>query len=95
MKSLWRVHQGTQIASAGYNLFVFQFQSRANKIRVMNSGPCSFDKGLLVMVSPLAFEQLSDLRFTEASFWVQIHNVPFQCLDKAMAFKLGTLSGAG
>lgn len=39
MKSLWRVHQETQIAPAGHNLFVIQFRSRADKIRVLQSGP--------------------------------------------------------
>lgn len=93
MKSIWHVHQGTQIRSAGENLFVIQFHSRADKCRVLNSGPWSFDKGLLVLVAPGASDQLSDLCFTKVSFWVQIHNVPFKCLNRDMAMQLGNCLG--
>lgn len=85
MKSVWGVHKGTQIDSVGNRLFHIQFHTQAEKIRVFNVGPWSFDKGFLVLVSPRVDDQFLDLIFSETSFYVQIRNVPFSCLTKEMA----------
>lgn len=89
MKSVWNVHDSTRIETIGMNIFVFLFKSLREKIRVLNSGPWTFNKSFLVLSSPTATDQPLEMNFNICAFWVQVHNIPFECMLKEMAVLLG------
>lgn len=94
MKSVWRVHSATRIDKAGDNIFTVKFRSMGEKARVLSSGPWSFDKSLIVFVSPQASDKVSDLSFDEVSFWVQVHNIPLTRQSRDFALMLGEKIGS-
>lgn len=93
MLSIWKVHYSTKIQLAGDNIFFIQFRSMVEKLRVMSEGPWTFDRSLVVLNSPKDFESISKLVFSEISIWIQVHNVPFKCLTRAMAQIVGESIG--
>lgn len=93
MRDIWGMHINTRIELAGFNLFVLQFRSMAEKNRIIRSGPLTFDKRFIVIKSPRVDDQSIGMSFTHETFWLQIHNMPFQCMIKAMALKLGATVG--
>lgn len=68
MKSVWRVHQNTNIEVAGDNLFLIHFQSQMEKVRIMNSRAWSFDKALIGLVSPKANDVIGKYRIQGSIF---------------------------
>lgn len=66
--------------SLGNNTFIFQFQSPAERKRVLTDGPWLFDRALLILTEPQGTGELSKLNFSIAPFWVQIHNIPIVCI---------------
>lgn len=71
------------------NIFVICSKSLTEKCRALNSGPWTF----LVLTSPSATDQPMDMDFNFCAFWIQIHNIPFQCMTTEMASFLGTKIG--
>lgn len=94
MKAVWKVHDQTRIELAGENIFVIQFRNAFDKSSVMAEGPWTFDRALVVMVSPNSEDNLVDMRFNKTAFWVQVHNVPFNCMNFTMAKCLGNMIGS-
>lgn len=92
-KSAWKAHDNTRIELAGDNIFVVKFRSIMEKSSVISNGPWTFDHALVVLRSPKESENLSTLSFTEVAFWVQVHNVPFNCMNSVMAQRLGEVIG--
>lgn len=50
------------------------------KMRVMKTGPWTFDKSLIVMLHLKENDQIGDLVFENEAFWIQVHNVPVNCM---------------
>lgn len=93
MKTIWRVNESTRIEVASSNVFVIQFRSMMDKRYVLMEGPWTFDRAIILMKQPQANDNLANMTFNETSMWVQIHNVPFKCMTRAMAKFLGTSIG--
>ncbi|KAL5813128.1 hypothetical protein ACOSQ3_028078 [Xanthoceras sorbifolium] len=64
------------------NTFIFQFRNQLDRKRVLAGGPWSCDRGLLVLEEPSGAGHISQLRFNEAEFWVQVHNIPIVCMNR-------------
>lgn len=68
MKAVWKVHDQTRIELAGENIFVVQFRNALDKASIISDGPWTFDRSLVVMISPKSDENLADLCFNEMLF---------------------------
>lgn len=55
--------------------------------------PWTFDKSLVVFQRVTTIEEIPRLEFSKATFWVQIHNVPENCLSKATGESIGGTIG--
>jgi hypothetical protein len=92
-KPLWRTERGFSARDLGDNLMLLEFEEAADLERVLLYEPWSFDKYLV------AFHRLKDeidprtLVFNQATFWVQIHNLPILSLKKDIALSLGRSIG--
>lgn len=78
---------------AGDNVFVIQFRSLTEKARVVSEGPWTFDRSIILMKSPNDSECIGTMEFKDVPIWVQIHNVPFNCLTRSMGRILGASIG--
>ena len=52
-----------------------------------------FDKYLISLYKPMGEESVDDATFDYASFWVQIHNLPLQRMNKVTAEAIGKTLG--
>lgn len=52
---------------------------------VLAEGFWTFDRTLILLKSSQSSENISKMEFTDTSIWIQIHNVPFNCLTRSMA----------
>ncbi|KAL5817683.1 hypothetical protein ACOSQ3_026061 [Xanthoceras sorbifolium] len=74
-------------------MFVFSFKCLWDRRRVLEGGPWSFDKFLLVLKEPVGIGRIEELGFSSALFWVQIYNLPLAYLNKEVGLFLGDMIG--
>lgn len=91
VQKMWRTMNEVKVESLGGNRFIFQFHSEIAKRRILLNGPWHFDKSLIVLVEPKGVGDVSQISFTNASFWIQIHNIPILCMNRETESYLGSL----
>ncbi|KAK2973210.1 hypothetical protein RJ640_024497 [Escallonia rubra] len=77
----------------GENLILVQFFHRLDKQRVMEGSPWSFDKQLLILKEYDGDTQPSEIDLKCSPFWIQIHNLPFNQMEKGMGEAIGRKCG--
>lgn len=92
MKGAWRVKKGFNFREISTNLFSFQFSNEVEKNRILNNGPWSFDRSLLVLREP-GREQPTKMKFDHASFWVRFYDLPIGLYNRESAAILGARTG--
>lgn len=77
MKRAWKIEAVT-CTLLEPDLFSFSFKSKAEKQKVLDSGPWSFSSNLLVLqqFDPDTPEMCYD--FTHCPFWVHLYGLPFE-----------------
>ncbi|KAL5839078.1 hypothetical protein ACOSQ4_011686 [Xanthoceras sorbifolium] len=93
MVTIWRTKQDVEIELIGSNLFVFCFGCPWDRKRVLEGGPWSFDRSLLVLKEATGIGRVAELDFTFTPFWVQVYNLPLSCMNKDAGIFLGGLVG--
>ncbi|XP_075520620.1 uncharacterized protein LOC142553940 [Primulina tabacum] len=81
------------IEAAGDNLFIFEFCSQRDRTRILQEGPWNFSRSLIVLTEPTGCHSPRTLRFDEATFWIQLHNIPLAFLHENLLLKLGSQLG--
>ncbi|KAL5780527.1 hypothetical protein ACOSQ2_011264 [Xanthoceras sorbifolium] len=66
--SIWRTTKEVEVESIGVNMFVFRFKCQWDQKRVLEGGPWSFDKQLLVLQEVEVSTRVSDLQFRFVPF---------------------------
>lgn len=61
--------------------------------RVMNTGPWSFDNYLLILFGIQEGEVLNQIPLFQATFWVQVHDVPTGFMSQRVGQILGNFIG--
>ncbi|KAL5819660.1 hypothetical protein ACOSQ4_023502 [Xanthoceras sorbifolium] len=93
MVTIWRTKQEVEIELIGSNLFVFCFGCPWDRKRVLEGGPWSFDRSLLVLKEATGIGRVAELDFTFTPFWVQVYILPLSCMNKDAGIFLGGLVG--
>ena len=75
-KNVWKPAKGVIIKELDWNLFVFQFFTKANKDYVFNEGPWAFDGCILMLKEMTGLEQPSGVVFNKARFCIKTYDVP-------------------
>ncbi|CAI9767759.1 unnamed protein product [Fraxinus pennsylvanica] len=70
MTQLWRPSKALSIQDISPNLFLAEFDDIGDKKRVQREGPWIFDKHLVVTKDVEGLEQLHNISFTAANFWI-------------------------
>ena len=93
LKSMWRSIQDFELRDLGFNTVLILFSSEADAIKIFAQQPWSFDKYLIGLYKPTAEESVEDAKFNSASFWIQVHNLPFSRMNRANAEAIGRSLG--
>ncbi|KAK0579501.1 hypothetical protein LWI29_027210 [Acer saccharum] len=90
---IWQVRKGMDIESITGNTFTFHFRDAYDLERVFSGGPWNFNNALLAMERPIGKGTIESLKFSQADFWVQIHQVPLLCMTREIGRFLGGMIG--
>lgn len=92
-RPLWRTKESFHITNAGNNVLLFAFDLEVDVEKVLLGEPWSFDCHLVVLQLFDGSKPLKDLDFKSCSFWVQIHDLPFQFMTPEAAVEIGETIG--
>ena len=91
---LWRLVKGFKVRKISDHVLLFTFEKKEEVERIMSNAPWSFDKHLVVLQWYDKGVSLWDLEFKRILIWVQIHDVPYNFMNKTVAVKLYEVVGA-
>ena len=93
LKSMRRFAQDFEVRDLASNTVLLLFTHKADVQKVISQGPWSFDKYLIGLYQPSASESVDDAKFVTSPFWIQIHNLPLNRMNKANATAIGNTVG--
>lgn len=76
MTTTWKPGKGVMVRDLGNNRFLFLFYHERDISRVVNDGPWTFDKNLVLLRRLTEGEDPLVVTLDVAAFWIQVHNVP-------------------
>ena len=79
-KPLWKLIGEMKIRDIGGNILLFEFDDALDLERVLELEPWTYDKSLVIFRRAVDVDSAPLLPFDSVTFWVQLHNVPDQCL---------------
>ena len=88
-KLLWKLIGEMKIWDIGGNILLFEFDDALDLERVLELEPWNYDKSLVVFRCTVDVESAPLLPFDFVTFWVQLHNVPNQCLTQVTSEAVG------
>ena len=92
-RPLWRSENDVQIKDMGDNIIFFLFEDECDLGRVLEHEPWTYDKHLVVFEKVTANVPISALAFQFTTFWIQIHDLPIQCLNQQTRDAIGKSLG--
>ncbi|XP_050222924.1 uncharacterized protein LOC126673013 [Mercurialis annua] len=90
---IWRTKDPVVVEMLGKNMFVFHFSSTEDRRRVMAGGPWRYQESIIALEVPCGIGDYSNMKFSQISFWIQIHNLPLMCLNMDAGLSLGSQIG--
>lgn len=93
MASLWRPGKGVHIRELSASLYLFQFFHEIDMKRVIDGGHWTFNNHLLLIKRLGLKEQPHAVTLHQASFWVQILNLPVGFMSKKVLRSIGNYIG--
>ncbi|KAF5445241.1 hypothetical protein F2P56_034307 [Juglans regia] len=93
MLKIWKVDTTVNIVDVGFNLFLFEFANETDLQKVCDGQPWSFDQCLLCIKYFDGLTSPSAMPFTHTYLWIQLHNLPFGCMNAEIGVQLGSSVG--
>jgi hypothetical protein len=88
-KRIWRTEEEVIFKEIQPNVWMFEFKLEADKVKVMEGRPWSFDRFILALSDFDGSIPSSQWNFTTSPFWIQIHDLPLICMTKTIGSKIG------
>jgi len=90
---IWRPAGKLMINEVQENLWLFEFAEEGDKRKVMAGRPWSYDHTLLILNEFNGRLAPSQIEFLCSPIWVQIHNMPLGCMNRAVGTQIGRTMG--
>jgi hypothetical protein len=93
MARLWK-HLGPVIfKELRDNMWLLDFASESDKLRVKDGRPWLFDRCVLVLKEMDNGVALLQMDFNSTLFWVQVHDMPLTCMNREVGARIGASLG--
>ena len=89
-RPLWRSEKDVQIKDMGDNILFFNFEDECDLDKVLDHEPWTYNKHLVVFEKVTTNVPISSLAFQFTTFWIQIHELPVQCLNQETQDAIGS-----
>lgn len=93
MRALWRPKAKVVIAEFKPDRFVYAFNTVEERTIVLNGGPWTFDKCLLVLAKVDSLSNPARVPLVRQEFWVQVKGLPFEFMTEEMGKMIGEALG--
>ncbi|KAL0012144.1 hypothetical protein SO802_007252 [Lithocarpus litseifolius] len=93
LMSAWKTELSFEVCDLGENKAIFLFKEETDMVRVLSNSLWSFDKYLLAVHKLEKKEQIQNISFDKASFWVQIHDLPARRMTREVGERIGRTLG--
>ncbi|KAF5443021.1 hypothetical protein F2P56_035618 [Juglans regia] len=93
MARVWQIEGKAVFKEVGRNKFLVELKEKADKKRIMQGRPWSFDKNLICLQDCEGHESWKEMQFQHEPFWVQCHDPPFAGMNANTGFNLGKSMG--
>ncbi|XP_060673266.1 uncharacterized protein LOC132803771 [Ziziphus jujuba] len=90
-RRIWFTHEPAMVDQLSHKTFLFSFKRTADRARVWNRRPWTINGAHLALKEWDPVMSVQDFDFSSSTFWVQIHGLPLQYLNKDNAIKIGGL----
>lgn len=78
LRKIWRPMNPVCFHELGSGLLLAEFENLLEKGRVMRDSPWNFDRSLVLLQVLDGRIQVKNLKLTEASFWIRVHDLPLK-----------------
>jgi hypothetical protein len=85
--------RGVKFKDLKDNVWLFEFSDLADKRRIMEGRPWTFDRQILVLNEFDGSIPPSQFEFNYSPFWIQVHDMPLICMNKSIGTKIGNSLG--
>ena len=92
-QNLWRIRGGLEIRRLGSDLFLFNFNSEANRQRVRVNEPWHFDRALLLLKDLDPNDSPEECEFFYTHLWIQIHSLSISTITSSIGKIIGRQVG--
>lgn len=82
MQKIWKTSLPFYVQSLGTNMYVIRFDSLRDKEKISCDRPWLFDNYLFNLQLFDGCTPPSRIDFHEASFWMQMHDLPILCMNQ-------------
>ena len=93
LKIAWKTKANFEVSDLGENRALFLFQTMDDLDRVLQLGPWSYDKYLIILHKLQAGNSTQNACLERVSFWVQIHGLPTMTQTKEVGTSIGEMLG--
>ncbi|XP_040998212.1 uncharacterized protein LOC121244266 [Juglans microcarpa x Juglans regia] len=93
MRKALRLTMGVRFRDLSSTLMFVEFDDRRDKEKVIQEGPWSFDKHLVLLKDVDGRKQVKQIQLTSASFWVRLHDLPLMARNEYVGRLLGEKIG--
>jgi hypothetical protein len=86
---IWCPLKGIRCKEMGNNVFLFTFLQLSGKNKVLNDGPWTFDKELLVLQKFDPTKSLEEYEFDEIPIWIRVFKLPLGMMYREIGEQIG------
>ncbi|KAH7516188.1 hypothetical protein FEM48_Zijuj10G0108900 [Ziziphus jujuba var. spinosa] len=91
VRRIWFTQEPVKVEQIYQNTFLFSFKKEADRDRVRHRCPWTISGANLALKEWNPHMSLRDFNFSHITFWVQIHGLSLQFMNRENAFKIGGL----
>lgn len=94
MEVAWSFPKGLKVLDLGTGLYQFIFSQEMDMLKVLSGGPWLFNNQLLVLQRWRVGMKPDQLFFGDCPFWIQVRNLPLECMSIEVGKKMFKAFGA-
>lgn len=89
LSSLWFTKEPISFVELEDGIFLVKFERADDREKILSMVPWLFDQYLLSLVPFEKDKSPSEYDFSLVPYWIRIHNVPLECMDRNVALEVG------